>query len=154
MPDAEIARALHVVAIVLWIGGVGFVTLCLLPYCRAEVPPAVAIATFEAMERRFAALARYLILVGGGSGLWMVSRYQLWERFGAPGFWWMHAMVAVWLIFFVSVFIAEPLFLHRWFSRRAALDPVGTLRAIWYLHLILLTVSVVTAFGAVWGVHG
>jgi len=154
MPDAEIARAVHVVAVVLWIGGVGFVTLCLLPYCRAELAPEVAVAAFEAMERRFAALARVLILVAGGSGLWMIDRYGLMERFLDPSFWWMHAMIAVWLMFFFSVFVAEPLFLHPWFARRAARDPAGTLRLVWILHLVLLTASLITAFGAVLGVHG
>ena len=154
MPDAEIARAVHVVAVVLWIGGVGFVTLCLLPYCRTEVPPAVAVATFEAMERRFAALARFAILAAGLSGLWMVGRYGLWDRFLDPAFWWMPGMVLVWLMFFLAVFVAEPLFLHRWFARRAAADPVGTLRLLWRLHLILLTASLIVAFSAVRGVHG
>ena len=154
MPDAEVARAIHVVAVILWIGGVGFVTLCLLPYCRTEVPPSVAVATFDAMERRFATVARVAILAAGLSGLWMVHRYQLWERFGEVAFWWMHAMVLVWLAFFMAVFVAEPLFLHRWFSDRAARDPEGTLRLVWRLHMIFLAASLVAASGAVFGVHG
>ena len=107
MPDAEVARAIHVVAVILWIGGVGFVTLCLLPYCRTEVPPSVAVATFDAMERRFATVARVAILAAGLSGLWMVHRYQLWERFGEVAFWWMHAMVLVWLAFFMAVLMEQ-----------------------------------------------
>lgn len=154
MPDAEIARAIHVVAVVLWIGGVGFVTLCLLPYCRAELAPGAAIAAFEAMERRFATLARIFILTAGLSGGWMVARYQIWDRFRDSSFWWMHAMVAVWLVFFLAVFVAEPLFLHRVFAARAARDTVGTLRRAWRLHLVLLGASLITAFGAVLGVHG
>ena len=154
MPDVEIARAIHVVAVVLWIGGVGFVTLCLLPYCRAELPPAAAIVAFEAMERRFATLARLFILAAGLSGGWMVWRYHVWDRFGDPAFWWMDAMVGVWLVFFLAVFVAEPLFLHRVFAARAARDPAGTLLRAWRLHLVLLTASLITAFGAVLGVHG
>ncbi len=154
MPDAEIARAVHVLAVILWIGGVGFVTLCLLPYCRSEIAPDVAVATFDAMERRFATVARVAILAAGLSGLWMVHRYQLWERFGQAAFWWMHAMVAVWLVFFLAVFVAEPLFLHRWFAACAARDPVGTLRLVWRLHMVLLAASLLAVFGAVSGVHG
>jgi uncharacterized membrane protein len=154
MPDAEVARGIHVVAVILWIGGVGFVTLCLLPYCRAEVPPPVAVTTFEVMERRFAIVARIAILAADLSGLWMVHRYQLWGRFGEVASWWMHAMVLVWMVFFTAVFVAEPLVLHRWFSARAARDPEGTLRLIWRLHILLLTASLVAASGAVFGVHG
>ena len=38
--DLAIARAIHVVAVVLWIGGVAFVTTTLLPACRATASPA------------------------------------------------------------------------------------------------------------------
>jgi uncharacterized membrane protein len=34
MDDVTIARALHVLSVVLWIGGVGFVTTVLLPTVR------------------------------------------------------------------------------------------------------------------------
>jgi hypothetical protein len=33
--------------------------------------------------------------------------------------WWMHAMIAVWLLFTVVLFVAEPLILHRWLLARA-----------------------------------
>ncbi|MBI1208310.1 MAG: hypothetical protein GC191_13625 [Azospirillum sp.] len=154
MIDAEVARAVHVLAVVLWIGGVGFVTLCLLPYARFELPPQGAVDAFEAIERRFAALARFYILAAGASGLWMTVRYDLWYRFAEPATWWMHAMVAVWAAFAFVVFVAEPLFLHRWFAARAAHDPQGTLRRIWQLHVVLLTASLVTVYGALRGIHG
>ena len=38
--DFAIARALHVLAVLIWIGGVAFVTLVLLPACRALSEPA------------------------------------------------------------------------------------------------------------------
>ncbi len=154
MVDAEIARALHVLSIVLWIGGVSFVTLSLLPYIRADLPPENAVDTFEAMERRFALQAKITIGLAGITGFWMVYRYDMWDRFLDVGHWWMHAMVAVWAIFSFVVFIAEPLFLHRWFEAATGRDPVKTLALIARLHVILLTVSLITVFGAVYGVHG
>jgi hypothetical protein len=36
MYDVTIARALHVVSVVIWIGGVGFVTTVLLPAVRRQ----------------------------------------------------------------------------------------------------------------------
>ena len=35
----------------------------------------------------------------------------------------MHSMVGVWLLFSLLLFIAEPLFLHRWFLARAKAAP-------------------------------
>jgi hypothetical protein len=66
----------------------------------------------------------------------------------------MHAMVAVWAIFTLVLYVAEPLFLHRWFHERASRDPEGTFRLVQRMHLLLLTVSLVTVGASVLGAHG
>ena len=81
MDDAAIARVLHVFGVVLWIGGVAFVTTEML-------------------------------------------------------------------------FVAEPLFLHRWFLDRARRKPAETFALIHRLHWVLLVISLVTVLGAVAGSHG
>ena len=63
-------------------------------------------------------------------------------------------MVLVWGLFSLMLFIAEPLFLHRWFRETARRDPERTFRRIERLHWLLLTVSLVTVIGAVAGGHG
>jgi hypothetical protein len=68
MDDVTIARALHILAVVLWIGGVGFVMTVLLPAIRLFIAPNERLALFEAIERRFAWQARIttgLLLVSG-----------------------------------------------------------------------------------------
>ena len=45
----------------------------------------------EAVERRFAWQARILTFLVGASGFYMVARLDLWDRFEAIGYWWMHA---------------------------------------------------------------
>jgi uncharacterized membrane protein len=49
--DIGFARALHVLALVHWIGGVTMVTTIVLPRARALANPHVALAAFEAFER-------------------------------------------------------------------------------------------------------
>jgi len=63
-------------------------------------------------------------------------------------------MVAIWAIFTLVLFVAEPLFLHRWFHQRAEADPESSFRLLAQLHLILLTLSLVTVAAAVLGSHG
>jgi hypothetical protein len=63
-------------------------------------------------------------------------------------------MVFVWIVFTVILFVAEPLFLHRWFVTKATEKPETTFLLIERLHRILLTVSLLTALGAVAGSHG
>jgi hypothetical protein len=66
----------------------------------------------------------------------------------------MHAMVIVWLVFTVMLFIAEPLFLHRWFISRAKEEPDKTFKLIVRLHWVLLAISTITILGAAAGSHG
>ena len=154
MDDLALARSLHVVAVVLWIGGVGFVTTVLLPAIRHLKAPEERVAFFDAIERRFAWQSRATTLIAGLSGFYMSWRFDLWSRFDSLHFWWMHAMVAVWLVFTLLLFVAEPLFLHRWFQTQAELRPAETFALIERLHRFLLTISLLTALGAVAGSHG
>ncbi len=98
MDDLTIARALHVLAIVHWIGGVSMVTLVLLPGLIRTVPASERLTLFELIEGRFAFQARISTVLAGASGFWMTHRLAAWDRFADPRFWWMHAMVAVWAI--------------------------------------------------------
>jgi uncharacterized membrane protein len=151
---AIVARALHVFGVVLWIGGVAFVTTVLLPSVRRLKSPEERVQFFEAIEGRFAWQARVTTLLVGLSGFYLVERWDLWFRFADASWWWMHAMVAVWAVFTLMLFVAEPLFLHRWFRETAQLAPEKTFRRIERLHWLLLTISLVTVLGAVAGSHG
>lgn len=154
MDDVTISRALHVVGVILWIGGVGFVTTVLLPATRRLKSEQERVAFFEWIEGRFAWQARGSTLLVGITGFYITDAWDLWGRFQSISYWWMHAMVLVWLVFTVMLFVAEPLFLHRWFLRRAAAKPDSTFRLLERLHWVLLSISLMTAFGAVAGSHG
>jgi uncharacterized membrane protein len=154
MNDVAIALTVHVVAIVLWIGGVALVTTVLLPavgqFKRAEERTQF----FAIIERRFAWQARVTTLLAGASGLYLLHRLNLWAGFRTVGYWWLDAMVLVWLLFTVMLFIAEPLFLDRWFAARAQQAPEGTFALVRRVHWVLLILSLITIVGAVAGSHG
>lgn len=154
MDDLTLARALHVLAIVHWIGGVSLVTLVLLPGLIRTQEPSERPALFEMIEGRFAWQARLSTLLAGLSGFYMTHRLDAWDRFADPAFWWMHAMVAVWAIFTFVLYVAEPLFLHRWFHERARAAPEATFALVLNLHRLLLTVSLITVAASVLGAHG
>jgi uncharacterized membrane protein len=154
MHDFVVARVLHVLGVVLWIGGVAFVTLVLLPAAARHTDPAQGVAAFEQSEHRFSLHAKVWTLLTGLSGFYLTWRFDLWPRFAEARFWWMHAMVAIWVVFTLVLFVLEPLFLHGWFSARARRDPAGTLRLVGRLHWVLLIASLITLAGAVAGTHG
>jgi uncharacterized membrane protein len=151
--DIELARALHVLFVVHWIGGVGFVTLVALPLARASSDARQGWAVFEAIENRFAAQVRWSIPLAGVTGLWMVWRMELWPRFADASFWWMDAMVLVWAFFMAAVFVIEPL-AHPRIAADASRDPAGLLRRLQRAHLALLAAAAVTIVGAVAGARG
>jgi len=122
-----VARAVHVVAIVHWIGGLLFVTLVILP-SLLEVEALRRLALFNALERRFAMQARVSTLLVGLSGFYMLYSDAHWGRFADPRFWWLDAMIGLWAIFTIMLFVVEPLFLHGWFDARAQRDPDGAFR--------------------------
>jgi uncharacterized membrane protein len=151
--DAGLARALHVLGVVLWIGGVAFVTTVLLPAIRDARAPEERLSLFHQVERRFAAQARFTTLLVGASGVYLVWRWDLWARFASARFWWMHAMVLVWLVFAMMLFVLEPLVLDKWFEARAERDAEGTFRLVQRLHYVLSGVSLIAVLGAVAGSH-
>ncbi|HEX2830519.1 MAG TPA: hypothetical protein VHP37_29550 [Burkholderiales bacterium] len=151
MESWGIARALHVVGVVLWIGGVAMVTTVLLPAVAAR---GGTFDLFEALEHRFARQARWTTALVGLTGLYLVVSLDLWQRFPDPRYWWMSAMVIVWAIFTAMLFVIEPLFLHRRLAARAQRDSARTLRLVARMHWVLLALSLLTVVGAVAGSHG
>lgn len=152
MDEFNLARAVHVLAIVFWIGGVAFVTLVVMPMLKAQEVPRARLARFAQIESGFAFQARIWVLLVGTSGLWMVWRADLWRRFVEPGYWWMHAMVGVWVIFALMLFLIEPLHLNRRVVR--SLSPERDFARMHWIHQVLLVLSTIAVFGAVGGSHG
>ena len=153
MDDLALARALHVLSVIHWIGGLAFVTLIVLPLARSRPTAEEALALFAGMERRFSAQVRVSVPLAGATGLWMTYRWNLWDRFHDPHFWWMTAMFGLWLVFMLMLFVIEPLG-HGSFEKKARQDPAATFRRMSRLHVVLLLFAALTAFGAVAGAHG
>lgn len=154
MDDLAIARAIHVLAIVHWIGGVSLVTVLILPAVARLAEPSRRLAVFEEIEGRFSRQAKVSVTLAGLSGFYMAHRMDAWGRFAEAQFWWMHAMVLIWAIFTFVLFVAEPLFLHAWFRRRAERDPDAAIALLLRGHRVLLAASALTIAGAVLGAHG
>jgi uncharacterized membrane protein len=153
--DLILARAIHVLAVLTWIGGVAFVTMVLFPAVRRAHPASGRLPAFIQFEGRFAPQARTAVAIAGLSGLYMVARLDAWDRFTSLRFWWMHAMVCLWLIFALMLFVIEPFILHRRLAK--AVDSPDSGRVFDHMermHRVMLALSLITVFGAVAGSHG
>ncbi len=154
MDDVTIARAVHVLAVIHWMGGVAFVTAVILPFIATIAEPGRRLAVFESVESRFSAQVKISVPLAGLSGAYMAERLDSWHRFVELQGWWLAAMVLLWLLFMVILFVVEPLLARDLFHRRAAADPDGTFRLVQRAHWVLLSAGVAVAAAAVLGAHG
>ncbi len=149
-----IARIVHILAIVLWIGGVAMVTTVLIPAVKKMKSPKDRIETFEMIESKFALQAKITTVLTAISGFYMLYYLDAWDKFLYFQFWWLHAMIIVWLIFTIVLFVLEPLVLHKLFKKNAIKNPESTFKYLHRAHWILLILSLITIIGAVAGSHG
>lgn len=154
MDQLTLARVIHVLAVVLWIGGVAMVTTVILPAVKRLKSKEERIKTFEAIEVRFALQAKITVTVTGITGFYMLYLLDGWSRYLYISYWWIHAMTIVWLIFTIIIFILEPYVLHRLFKKYAEKNPEKTFAFVQRAHWILLIISLITIIGAVAGSHG
>jgi uncharacterized membrane protein len=119
LDDLALARAIHVLAVVHWIGGVFVVTTIVLPRAHALLDAQEAVAAFEDFEQRFASQAHISILLAGLSGAYMLIKIGAWNSLERASFWWLHLMIAVWILFALVIYVLEPLVLHRLFHEFA-----------------------------------
>ena len=154
MDNVVVARALHVLAVITWIGGVSMVTTIALPAIRRGDPGGGWLRAFDAIEHRFAWQARIAVVIVGLTGFYMSARLDLWDRFRSAQFWWMHAMVCVWLLFTAFLFVAEPFIVTRHFHKWARSAPQVAFKWLHRMHWVLLALSPITIVGAVAGSQG
>jgi len=149
-----LARVLHVLGVVLWIGGVALVTTVLLPALLRMGDEERPVELFDRIEGAFSLQAKITTLLTGLSGFYMIYAMGAWHRYLEPRFWWIHLMTLVWLLFTLVLFVLEPWFLHRLFLERGRRQPQKTLKFTHRLHSILLALSLLALVGGVAGSHG
>ena len=154
MEYLTLARVLHVIAVVIWIGGVSMVTTVIIPAVKKMKSKEEQIETFEKIEGKFALQAKITTLITGISGFYTVYVLGAWNRFLEPCYWWFHSMVIVWVLFTVILYILEPFILHKLFKKYVNKNPEKTFNIMHKAHWILLILSLVTIAGAVAGSHG
>ena len=149
-----LARVLHVIAVILWIGGVAMVTTVIIPAIKRLTSKEDQIRTFEQIEGKFALQAKITTLITGLTGFYMLYVLDGWERYLDYRYWWIHAMTLIWIIFTLILYVLEPFVLHKVFKRNAEKNPTKTFLIMHRAHWVLLLLSLLTTAGTVAGSHG
>lgn len=147
-----ISRALHITGIVVWIGGVFFVTMVLLPALK-DLPAPQRLPTFERLERRFGWYARLSILITGASGLYLAYIMDLWDYLTGH-YWPVLLMMIVWGIFALMLFVLEPFVVHKLFHRFAVARPELAFKVATVVHWFLLSISMTAVITGMMLAHG
>jgi len=152
MTGLGIVIAVHVLAVLWWIGGLAFVTTVFLPAVRHGMGNDPR-AAFHEIENRFAPQARMAVILVGISGLYLLWRLDAWYWLVHLAFWWLDAMILYWVLFAVLLFVLEPIgILKR--TMRGASDEAGVWRRMQRFHTFMLLIALVIIAGAVAGSHG
>ncbi len=157
----SIMHIIHLLAVVLWIGGLAFVTAIILPMILRNPDALGKVLLFRGVERRFAKIAKALNLVTGFTGFAMVFIMGwgpvMFTRPGLP----LLVMTLIWLFWFVMLFGLEPIIIKRMLDKMArdaegggGLEIDAVFRRMNTMHWVLLLLSLVAiASGAVFA-HG
>ncbi|MBZ0156182.1 MAG: hypothetical protein K8I29_08245, partial [Alphaproteobacteria bacterium] len=65
--------ALHVLGVVIWIGGVAFVTIIVFPMIMRMESSLEKVLFFQGVEHRFAKIAKICVVIVGVTGIWLLS---------------------------------------------------------------------------------
>lgn len=152
MSGLGIAIAIHILAVVWWIGGLAFVTTVFLPAVRHGLGSDPR-AAFHQIENRFAPQARMAVILAGLSGVYLLWRLNAWQWLAQVAFWWLDAMILYWLLFALLLFVLEPVgVLKR--AMRGAADEAGMWRRMQRFHALMLAIALIIIGAAAAGTHG
>lgn len=146
-----ISLIIHVVFVVLWMGGVGFVTIVLFPMITRTQQPLERVLLFQRIEHRYARIARlYAVIVGitGFVNLYYMGGLKL--LFTGYG-WGITAMLLVWIMWMVLLFGLEPVVIRRLLKEAQVgnMDIDTLFRRMNTFHWVLLSLSLLAVIGGV-----
>ncbi len=149
---------LHVIFVILWIGGLGFITIVALPMIVKMQDPLQKVLSFQRMEHRFAPLAKLYNAIVGLTGFAMLymSGWQslVFTRQGLS----LLFMVLVWVFWAVMLFGLEPLVVRKMIDKMAKSGEKMEIETIFNrmnrLHWVLLIVSLLASISGVAFGHG
>ncbi|MEE9614265.1 MAG: hypothetical protein V3W31_04835 [Thermodesulfobacteriota bacterium] len=154
----SLMHIVHVLGVILWIGGLGFITILIFPLLLRSRNPLEKVLLFRRIEHKFAPLARVYNLVVGVSGFVMLF-VAGWHNilFTSQGRLLLF-MVIVWTFWAVMLFGLEPLVVKRMLDKMTEsdeeMDIDGIFRMMNKLHWLLLFVSLTAASAGVLFAHG
>lgn len=149
---------IHLLTVILWIGGLTFVTMIVLPMAIKTPDALQKVLLFQRVEHRFAKIARFYNLLTGVSGfvmLFMTGWHRaLFTRAGIP----LTVMTLVWVFWFVMLFGLEPVIIRKMLDNMAKGGTKMDIDAVFIrlnrLHYFMVAISLAASAAGALVAHG
>ncbi|MFQ6079971.1 MAG: hypothetical protein ACE5NJ_12690, partial [Thermodesulfobacteriota bacterium] len=143
---------LHILSIVIWIGGVAFVTAIVLPTLAGMEDSMAKVTFFMGFERRFQFLAKVCVIIVGASGGLMFWQRGAFSTLSREETFLLGYKFLVWLLFTVLLFGAEKRLLGALVSGNT--PPETAFRRLSIFHWVVLVLSLIAIVAAIKLVRG
>jgi uncharacterized membrane protein len=145
--------AIHVLSVVIWIGGVAFVTIIVFPMIMRMEGSLEKMIFFQGIEHRFAKVAKISVALVGITGVWMLQLTGEWKTlFSAAGIG-PTLMVIVWTLY-VLVLLFEARLFKVLFRGEAQQNTSKVFFRLSIFHWVVLGLSLLAIGVGVWTGHG
>ena len=145
--------ALHVTIVVLWIGGVAFVTIIIFPLLLRMDDSFEKVLLFQRVENRFANQARAYAWAAGITGailLYLTGQHRALFTLDGLG---VTVMLIVWIVYTLVLTFEKKIF-GVLFSQPERLDAAKIFVRLNTFHWVVLGLSLAAVFIGVWTGHG
>ena len=145
--------AVHVLGVVIWIGGVAFVTMVVFPMIIRMEGSFEKMLFFQGVERRFANIAKVCVFIVGLTGVWLLYLTGEWRVLFKRSGIGPTLMLVVW-IFYTFILLAEGKLFKVIFRGKAQQDTAKVFSRLTVFHWVVLGMSLLTVGVGVWAGHG
>ncbi len=148
-----VLTSLHVLSIVLWIGGVAFVTIIVFPMIMRMENSLEKVLFFQGVEHRFAKIAKASVTVAGITGIWLLYLTGEWRILFTLSGIGPTLMLVVWTLY-VLILLFEGRLFKTIFSGKAQHDTSRIFFRLTVFHWVILGMSLLAVAVGVWAAHG
>jgi len=145
--------AVHVLAVVIWIGGVAFVTMIVFPMIMRMEGSLEKVIFFQGMEHRFAKIAKTAVFITGLTGSWLLYLTGEWKILFTVQAIGPTVMLLVWTLY-VLVLLFEAKLFKLIFSGESQQDTAKIFSRLSAFHWVVLALSLLAVAIGVWAGHG
>lgn len=147
------ALIIHIIAVVIWIGGVAFVTMITFPMIQRTDNSLEQVLMFQGVEHRFSKIAKIMVILVLLSGLYLINdKYDFRISNLNFGVW---IMIVLWTVYASLLFFLEKLIFKKLFSRSSEkqLDTRQVFFRLQVFHWFVLSLSFFAIAAGIWTAH-